>query len=109
MEEAVEDRTGAADVGAEGAVRAQLRGERGGLLDVRAPAGSRVEEPEGVADDRVGGEPVDRRLARGLDPDSVAEIDALEHGRELVLAVGAQRPDDEREVDLRRRGPDHSS
>ena len=47
--------------------------------------------------------------ARRLDADPVAEVDALEDRHDLVLAVVADRPDDEREVDLRRRGADHAS
>ena len=37
----------------------------------------------------------------GLERDLVGELDPLEHGRHLVLAVPAAGPDDEREVDLR--------
>ena len=37
-----------------------------------------------------------------LEHERVGEVDPLQHGRDLVLAVRAARPDDEREVDLRR-------
>src|SRR5262249_33674223 len=42
-----------------------------------------------------------------LDLDPVDEVDPLEHRQDLVLAVVALRPDDEREVDLRRCGCTH--
>ena len=68
-----------------------------------------VERLQGGADDRVRRKPGDRRLDRGLDGDPVAEIDPLVDGRELVVAVLTAWPDDERQIDLRRRGAGHVS
>ena len=62
-----------------------------------------------VPDERVGRVSGDAGDSGGLDPDPVAQVDALVDGQELVLAVLAQRADDEGEVDLRRRRPDHRS
>src|SRR5207344_669292 len=61
------------------------------------------------AHDRVLREPVDGRFGRRLDADPVAEVETLEEGDELVLAVAPDRPDDERQIDLRRGGADHGS
>ena len=78
------------------------------LLDLHAPA--RL-DPRGApralergADERVACEAVDAKLRRRLDVDPVDELDPLVDGQQLVLAVVAQRADDEREVDLRRGG-----
>ena len=69
----------------------------------------RGEPVECPAHDRVLREPVDGRLARRLDADPVAEVETLEDRHDLMLAVATDRPDDERQVDLRRSGADHES
>ena len=69
--------------------------------------GDRFERPP---DERVVREAVDRELGGRLERDRVAELDPLEDRRDLVQAVVPRRPDDEREVDLRRgRRADHAS
>ena len=76
-----------------------------------APAGLGGEQLERAAHERVVGEAVDVDLASaGSTSIAVGEVDALENGRDLVVAVVACRPDDEREVDLRcRRRAAHSA
>ena len=96
-----------------GAAAAEPGRDRDPLRDRRTPAGLDAggggERGEGVADDRVAGEAGDRERRTGLDRDSVGEIDPLQEGRDLVLAVRAGRADDEREIDLRRRRRSHSA
>ena len=67
-----------------------------------APAVRRVERRERAPHDRVAREPVDGGAVAGSSGGG-REPDALVNGHELVLAVGARRANDEREVDLRRR------
>ena len=73
----------------------------------RLHSGRSGETFERGADERVAAEAVDAELGRLLDLDPVDEVDPLEDGQHLVLAVVARRPDDEREVDLRRGGRAH--
>ena len=60
------------------------------------------EREQRVAHEAVLGEASDGEHRRRLELDPVREIDALQNRRDLVLAVRAHRPDDEREVELRR-------
>src|SRR5438876_1225294 len=106
-------RRGRAGGGAARARRATRRGDRQSLLDVDAPAWLdarvRSERFERAVDERVGEEAVDAECAGRLEVDAVGDPDALVHGDELVLAVGAKRADDEREVDLCGGGRSHVS
>ena len=90
-----------------GAAAAETGGDRDLLLDLDPPASldprGSSELAERRADKRVAGEAVDRELRRLCELDAVDEVDPLEDGQDLVLAVVAQRADDEREVDLGRR------
>src|SRR6478752_7411970 len=93
---------------------AEAGGDRDLLLDLDPPASldprGSSELAERRADKRVAGEAVDHKLRRLFELDAVDEVDPLEDGQDLVLAVVAQRADDEREVDLgRRRGSAHRS
>ncbi len=96
-----------------GAAAAEAGRDREPLLDRRVPAGldagPRCEGLERAADERVAGEAVDAQLGGRRDVDPVGHADALVDGDELVLAVVAQRPDDERQVDLRGSGSPHRS
>ena len=78
------------------------------LRDRRAPArldaGGGAERDQRVAHERVAGEAGHLEARSGRDRDPVAEVDSLQDGHDLVLAVVAQWPDDEREIDLGRRG-----
>ena len=67
-------------------------------------AGSRGEQLERGADERVVYEAVDLEAWRGLERDAVAQVDPLVDRAELVLAVLPSGTDDEGEVQLRRRG-----
>src|SRR4029077_4034342 len=67
------------------------------------------EQLKRVAHERVAWEAVDVRALGRLDIDAVGEADALVDREELVLAVRAPRPDDEREIDLGGRGRSHES
>ena len=58
-----------------------------------------LQAPNAVSDGI--GKPLDAKCVGRLDLQPVAEIDALEHRRDLVLAIGSSRADDQREVDLR--------
>ena len=79
--------------------------DRDALLDPYAPARldscGHSEGLEGAPYDRVLGEAVDRKVVGGLEHDVVVDVHALEHREDLVLAVAANRSDDEAEVDLR--------
>src|SRR5262249_6966758 len=97
------------------AAAAEAGGDRDPLLDRRLPPGldaggarrkAPERAPEDVGDDRRmiavrRHRDVDPLPVRARDLDVVVEIDALEHGDDLVLAVVARRADDERQVDLR--------
>ena len=68
-----------------------------------ARARGRPRALERAPDERVAREAVDAKLVGRLRASSsVGEVERWQHGRDLVLAVGAPRADDEREVDLRR-------
>src|SRR4051794_16187293 len=88
-------------------------GERDPLLDAHAPAcafaGFVRECVQRLAHDGVAVEPFDARGRSPLEVEAIVQADALVHGHDLVLAVLPQGPDDEGEVDLRRRRCSHSS
>src|SRR5439155_3326949 len=91
--------------GGVGAATAQTGCHGNPLLDARAPAcaGLRREQFERAPHERVSGKAVDAQLVRILDLDAIGEIDALQNGHDLVVAVVALWADDEREVNLRAR------
>src|SRR5262245_21198740 len=61
---------------------------------------------KGVSNERVVLIPAHFEPWRPFERDVVAEVEALENGHDLMLAVGAPRSDDERKVDLGRcKGP----
>ena len=91
-----------------GAAAAETGRDRDPLRDRRTPArldagggGERGRARRGRACRR--GSRSTASAGRGLDRDAVGEVDPLQDGRDLVLAVRAGRADDEREVELRRR------
>ena len=95
-----------------GAAAAQPAGDRDALGEGRAPvrldAGARGERDQRGGHERVLGEAVDAEAVGGCEGDPVGEVDTLEHGRHLVLPVGAMRADDKGEVELRGcRGASH--
>jgi len=71
----------------------EARCDGNALVDRHVPPGcdpGRARERlESGLHDRVGGEPLDDERIRRLDRDRVVEVDALEHGHDLVLAVAA--------------------
>src|SRR5262245_37146043 len=103
----------------QGFVRKPKRGRRVGaasakpcrdgdpLLDLHRPvrlyAGRSRQALERIADERVVREAGDLERRARPERDPVREVDGLEHGRDLVLSIRPRRPDDERQVDLRRR------
>ena len=92
-----------------GASPTEPRCDRNVLPQLDAPAVRRPERDQGRLDDRVAGKPVERRGRSRLDRDTVAEVEPLVDGDEFVLPVGAERTDDEREVQLGRSRADQRS
>ena len=74
----------------------------------RLRARRRRERLECAADERVVVEARDVELLGGVQLDPVGELERRHQGHDLVLAVVAQRTDDEREVQLSREPPSRS-
>src|SRR5947207_4029063 len=91
-----------------GAAAAEARCDGDPLPDPGAPTGFGSRRAgkslERTTDERVLRESFDAKLRCTVDRQAVAEIDALVDGRHLVLSVVPAGPDDEREVQLGRRG-----
>jgi len=79
---------------------------RDACVPVRLDTGALRERLERTADVGVLGKTFDAQLTGRLELDRVGESEALQHGRDLVLAVGPPRAHDEGQVELggRRRG-----
>ena len=69
----------------------------------RAPLPLRGQGTSSLRDEHVRGKAIDLEAGRRFDRQCVCELKAFVDGDQLVLAVFALRPDEEREVDLRRR------
>ncbi len=67
-------------------------------------SGCRRERGQRVAHERVAREAGHLEARSRCDRDPVAEVDSLQDGHDVVLAVVAKRPHDERKIDLRRSG-----
>jgi len=99
--------------GGVGAAAAEPGGDRDGLLEPHAPlwldARASSELLERRADERVAGKPFDSQRGRVVELDPIDKVDPLEDGQDFVLAVVTDRPDDEREINLRGGRRSHSN
>ena len=68
----------------------------------RARCPPRRRSTQGLPDERVLGETRPRGDGGLLELDPIGERDALVDGHELMLAIGPERPDDQRQIDLGR-------
>ena len=96
-----------------GAAAAEPGGDRDRLLDpyppLRLDACPPGELLERGANQRVVGKAFDSERGCVVELDPVDEVDPLQDRQNLVLAVVADRPDDEREIDLRGGRRSHSN
>src|SRR5688572_8341594 len=97
-----------------GAAAAEPRRDGDALRDVRTPPGSHAgldrKRRECRPDEGVLREALDGEAVAECQLDTVREREPLQDGHDLVLAIRARRPDDEREVQLRGgRGACHSA